>query len=232
SKAFRDNWTVGYTREVTVAVWVGNFDGSPMHGVSGVAGAGPLLSHLMLIAAQRIPPGDLARPDAAGMHALDICRVSGMRAGPGCPRTTEWFAPGTEPRAYCDWHHDDGSLALPAEYAEWSAQSAAESQAPLPGGGRIAVAPIAHRAAPPRASTAFRIVSPRDGDRYRIPPGVPDRYATVALLASGAANARAVSWFVDGRPAGSSRLALTAGEHVIRAEAAGRARDEVRIRVE
>ena len=28
SKGFRDNWAVGYTREVTVAVWVGNFDGA------------------------------------------------------------------------------------------------------------------------------------------------------------------------------------------------------------
>jgi penicillin-binding protein 1C len=35
SKGFRDNWTVGYTDAVTVAVWVGNFDGSPMLALSG-----------------------------------------------------------------------------------------------------------------------------------------------------------------------------------------------------
>ena len=27
SKGYRDNWAVGFTREVTVAAWVGNFDG-------------------------------------------------------------------------------------------------------------------------------------------------------------------------------------------------------------
>src|SRR5690606_41442788 len=30
SKDYRDNWPVGYTPRHTVAVWVGNFDGSPM----------------------------------------------------------------------------------------------------------------------------------------------------------------------------------------------------------
>ena len=29
SSDFRDNWCVGFTREITVGVWVGNFDASP-----------------------------------------------------------------------------------------------------------------------------------------------------------------------------------------------------------
>ena len=64
SKGFRDNWTVGYTSEVTVAVWVGNFDGSPMLGVSGVTGAGPLFREVMLAAHRRHPGHDasLSRP--------------------------------------------------------------------------------------------------------------------------------------------------------------------------
>ncbi len=43
SSDFRDNWAFGYTPEFTVGVWVGNFDGSPMHHVSGITGAGPIL---------------------------------------------------------------------------------------------------------------------------------------------------------------------------------------------
>ena len=43
STDFRDNWTIGFTPEFTVGVWVGNFDGSPMREVSGVTGAGPIL---------------------------------------------------------------------------------------------------------------------------------------------------------------------------------------------
>jgi penicillin-binding protein 1C len=44
---FRDNWTVGYTRNVAVGVWVGNSDGSPMINTSGVAGAAPIWNAVM-----------------------------------------------------------------------------------------------------------------------------------------------------------------------------------------
>jgi penicillin-binding protein 1C len=42
SKDMRDNWCIGFTDRYTVGVWVGNFDGSPMHDVSGVTGAAPI----------------------------------------------------------------------------------------------------------------------------------------------------------------------------------------------
>ncbi|HTZ00532.1 MAG TPA: penicillin-binding protein 1C, partial [Rhodocyclaceae bacterium] len=38
SKDMRDNWCAGFSARYTVAVWVGNAEGSPMHDVSGVAG--------------------------------------------------------------------------------------------------------------------------------------------------------------------------------------------------
>ena len=43
SSDFRDNWAIGFTPEFTVGVWMGNFDGTPMRGVSGVSGAAPVL---------------------------------------------------------------------------------------------------------------------------------------------------------------------------------------------
>ena len=39
STGYRDNWALGFTPEFTVGVWTGNFDGSPMNGVSGVSGS-------------------------------------------------------------------------------------------------------------------------------------------------------------------------------------------------
>ncbi|HKB82261.1 MAG TPA: penicillin-binding protein 1C, partial [Burkholderiales bacterium] len=47
SKDMRDNWCVGFTGRFTVGVWVGNFDGSPMHDVSGVTGAAPVWMELV-----------------------------------------------------------------------------------------------------------------------------------------------------------------------------------------
>ncbi|MGH8678012.1 MAG: penicillin-binding protein 1C, partial [Burkholderiales bacterium] len=39
SKDMRDNWCIGFTNRYTVGVWIGNFDGSPMHDITGVSGA-------------------------------------------------------------------------------------------------------------------------------------------------------------------------------------------------
>jgi len=47
STDYRDNWAMGYTPEFTVGVWVGNFDGAPMHDVSGVTGAAPIMHAVM-----------------------------------------------------------------------------------------------------------------------------------------------------------------------------------------
>ena len=47
STNYRDNWTIGHTPDYLVAVWVGNFDGSPMQNVSGVSGAGPIWHRVM-----------------------------------------------------------------------------------------------------------------------------------------------------------------------------------------
>ncbi|MGH7512505.1 MAG: penicillin-binding protein 1C, partial [Gemmatimonadales bacterium] len=92
SRHFTDNWAVGATGGFTVAVWVGNFSGRPMDGVSGVSGAGPLLHRAVLLTATRHAPGMLPTPAAAGAVPVTICRLSGLLATPRCPAAVEWFA--------------------------------------------------------------------------------------------------------------------------------------------
>jgi penicillin-binding protein 1C len=215
SRHFTDNWAVATTGRFTVAVWVGNFNGRPMDGVSGVSGAGPLLQRTVLATARRYAPGALPTPSATGALPLAICRLSGTRAGPDCPAEIEWFVPGTEPALRCDWHVR-GGVALPAEYAEWAGE--AELAAP-------AAAP-----APP-AADRFQIVSPLDGDHYRVPPGADPRYATVALRAAGQGTP-AARWYVDGAAFAGARWTLVPGTHRIRALGAGGQRAEVSITVE
>jgi hypothetical protein len=74
-------------------------------------------------------------------------------------------------------------------------------------------------------------VSPVDGDRYQIPPGVASRYATIALRAAGAPGGHSVHWAVDGTVTSQTRWPLAKGIHRIRATA-GPMVDEVRIEVE
>ncbi|MBU2547420.1 MAG: penicillin-binding protein 1C [Proteobacteria bacterium] len=103
SKNFRDNWTVGYTTSVVVAVWAGNFDASPMGRVSGITGAGPLWRKVTRLCAAYYPAGRFERP--AGMTEMDVCTETGLRAGPDCPtRRTEIFMETCTPPGYC-LHH-------------------------------------------------------------------------------------------------------------------------------
>lgn len=44
---FRDNWTIGYTQNVAVGVWVGNSSGAPMVNSTGLTGAAPIWNAIM-----------------------------------------------------------------------------------------------------------------------------------------------------------------------------------------
>ena len=47
TRNFRDNWTLGYTDDYAVGVWVGNSSGEVMQGVSGITGAAPIFHKIM-----------------------------------------------------------------------------------------------------------------------------------------------------------------------------------------
>jgi len=224
SHHFTDNWAVGVTGGFTVAVWVGNFDGQPMRGVSGVTGAGPLLHRAMLVTARRHAPDELLSPSVAGATRVRICALSGLRATGGCADLDEWFLPGTAPQNYCDWHQG-GTVVWPAEYVEWAEQNGRAANETAAGDA------AANKAAAKGGASQFQIVSPRSGDRYEIPPGMDPRYATIALRAASLPGDGAVRWFVDGRPIVESRWVLQPGTHVVRAVTASGASDEKRIEV-
>ncbi len=230
SRHFTDNWAVAVTAGFTVAVWVGNFDGQPMEGVSGVSGAGPLLHRAVLVTASRYPAGHLPTAAEQGLESHRICRVSGMLASPECPGADEYFIPGTAPHAVCDWHVG-GVVHLPQDYAEWAATDQATAPAHS---GQVT---IAMRAVPPagqgrgESSAHLTITSPENGDHYRVPPGVEARYATIALRAAGVPSGQPLRWFVDGRPVAGPRWAILPGRHRVRAQA-GSLSDEVEVEVE
>ncbi len=113
SKGYSDNWTVGYTKERTVAVWAGNFDGTPMIQVSGITGAGPVFKRVMSAAMSGVVPAKLV--DRRGLTAVHICPLSGERAGPSCPAAMEeLFIGKTAPKQACSMHGElSASLSEP-----------------------------------------------------------------------------------------------------------------------
>jgi len=100
---WRDNWTIGYTPELVVGVWVGNADNEPMRHVSGVAGAAPIWHDFMEEVLKSRPVREFAEPE--GLVRVEVCSLSGKLPSPYCPhRKTELFIAGTEPREYCTMH--------------------------------------------------------------------------------------------------------------------------------
>ncbi len=82
---WRDNWTVGYTPDRVVGVWIGNADGRAMEAVSGVTGAAPVWRQVMLAAHRGLPPRPFPRPP--GIVELTICAEGGLLPSPVCPAT-------------------------------------------------------------------------------------------------------------------------------------------------
>ncbi|NPV57445.1 MAG: hypothetical protein HPY76_12340, partial [Anaerolineae bacterium] len=84
---FRDNWTLGYTPDLAVGVWVGNADYTPMQNTTGLTGAAPIWSQFMSYAVPQVTGGSptwLERPD--GIVDRVICAVSGAEPSESCPQ--------------------------------------------------------------------------------------------------------------------------------------------------
>jgi membrane peptidoglycan carboxypeptidase len=78
----RDNWTVGYTPQYVVGVWVGNSDNRPMYGASGLSGAAPIWNDVMESAHQGQQVMQFQPP--AGITRADVCKDSGALASQSC----------------------------------------------------------------------------------------------------------------------------------------------------
>ncbi|MEA3338651.1 MAG: transglycosylase domain-containing protein [Chloroflexota bacterium] len=99
---FRDAWTVGYTPQLAVGVWVGNSDNSEMKNLPGLRGASPIWHAVMEYALQDEEIVPFTRPD--GLIERAVCAVSGKLPGPNCPTVNELFIPGAEPTEHCHMH--------------------------------------------------------------------------------------------------------------------------------
>jgi membrane peptidoglycan carboxypeptidase len=82
---FRDNWTMGYSPDLAVGVWVGNADYTQMQNTTGLTGAAPIWASFMTHAIPVITGGEPApflRP--AGIVDRVICAISGTEPSQWC----------------------------------------------------------------------------------------------------------------------------------------------------
>lgn len=93
----RDVWTVGYTPQLTVGVWVGNSDNTPMTGLTGYYGAAPIWNEIMEAAHAGLAIESFSPPP--GVMQAEVCRDSGTLPSPQCAGRThvEIFASSAPP---------------------------------------------------------------------------------------------------------------------------------------
>jgi 1A family penicillin-binding protein len=236
---FRDNWTVGYTPNLVVGVWVGNTDGSAMVNVSGISGAGPIWHQFMRTVLRGQPALEFERPD--NLVQVEVCTISGLLPTPDCPyRRREWFIAGTEPvevdtvyqrvaidRATGQPASDSTPLErreerlflnLPLQARAWAARNGLlllpeAWDAPRQDGAQTV------------AGNELRILAPDSQSLFRIDPALPLDAQRLRIIASGPLGMTDVTLFVDGIPLATLSQppfevwwGLTPGEHIIEAE--------------
>lgn len=112
----RDNWTIGYTPSVLVAVWVGNNDNSPMSPYleSGNTGAAAIWNPIMAYLLKDKPSEPITPPE--NLVAVSVCTLTGTLPCENCPSvTTEYFTKGTEPKIACKLSKEDADKLLHPE---------------------------------------------------------------------------------------------------------------------
>ncbi len=233
SSEFRDNWTIGFTPERVVGVWVGNPDQRPMVNISGVDGAAPIWRDVMTAALE----GHRARwtvPD--GLVRVSVCAPTGLLPGDDCPGSApEWFLAGTEPTDAETYYHSTGAVLAvdpPAEARAW----ATEAGWALWSGGRSGAG-----GGPglDGGSERIAIVSPPPGSVLYPAPEVAND--PLLLRASVPAGTESVAFFVNGIPVGTgsatapfTEWVMTPGRYELRvvARLAGGATAEARAEYE
>ena len=165
STDYRDNWTLGFNARFTVGVWVGNFDNSPMHGVSGVTGAAPIFRDIFTWLEARWPTPWFERP--ADIIGMDVDPLTGLPVPPRLtgkrPAVAEKFLRDRAPdkSAGANSYDDAGRVLLPAGYTAWLAGP----------DNWLGAAAVASDHAEPEP---FRILSPLPGASLLLDPDLPD----------------------------------------------------------
>lgn len=202
SQAYADDVVAGYTTEVTVAVWTGNFDGSSTEHMLAMQGAAPLFAEVMLLAMRDRPARPFVQP--RGVVEVEVCPLSGMLPGPHCvSHVHEVVARANLPHESCTWHSDQG-ISLPAEVQAYS--------------------PTPTARALPDSGSPLRILAPANQSHFVRDPSLPSATQGLVLRAAlSALHVTRVHWSDNGMPIGDAAApyervwVMSPGTHRLRA---------------
>ncbi|MFA6602710.1 MAG: PBP1A family penicillin-binding protein [Candidatus Shapirobacteria bacterium] len=124
----KDNWTIGYTPDLVMAVWVGNNNNVKMGGlVSGTTGAAPIFNKIMSKVLEDKPIRKISAP--GGVKTVGVCNLTGkLPPEGGCDMHNEIFKAEFVPKERMGLRQnviinkDNGQIVKPNEEvpnAEW-----------------------------------------------------------------------------------------------------------------
>jgi penicillin-binding protein 1C len=205
SSGYRDNWALGCTPEFSVGVWVGNMDGSPMRGITGVTGAAPVMHEIFKHLHETRGTTSFERPGGVTTHRIHS--LTGRLAANDQPGTIdeECLWPPEESRA--DDFDADGRTILPNEFARWLASP------------QNALGDLVTSAA---SATDLHVLQPQPGTVYYLDPDLPAASQRVRLRAEAPGE---VAWSCETLPIEGDEqhpaIQLRPGRHVLTATATG-----------
>ena len=217
SYGHRDAWCIGYSPELTIGVWLGNFDGKGSSMMSGTDAATPILFALFTALTGQDTHRWFTKPEQ--LKIREVCTLSGAPISAHCPtRKSTVYISGVSPVATCTIHKRvsidettgyslcshcrnldttvsrDGYKTVifeewPAEAATWLAENGFAVPV-LPEHNPLCNGTI--------AGTAPVILSPTENTVYYIRPGVPLENQKIRLSASASNRTQELFWFLDG----------------------------------
>lgn len=96
----KDAWSIGYNKKYTVGVWVGNFSGEGVPGLSGASVAAPLLFEIFNSIDYNSPDEWYSAPDSLSFRF--VCSETGMLPDTFCKnQVIDYYIPGVSPTKKC-----------------------------------------------------------------------------------------------------------------------------------
>ena len=228
----RDAWSIGYTPELTIGVWVGNFNGTGVSSLVGSEVAGPIL--FSLFTALTTPATNRWFTRAGRVNTREVCSLSGMLPSSNCRSSKfDYYIPSVSQNTVCTIHKeiyvDEGTgSALCSHcrvgrthrrvvYEEWPASIGTWLKR---SGFAIPEMPSHFSECTGLVAGHHPIVtSPTEDSEYQIRAGIPLENQKILLQASVSNRTKQVFWFLDGQlifsgdPAEKVFLTPVAGKH-------------------
>ncbi len=216
SRGYRDAWTIGWSDEFLVGVWIGRHDNEPTKELSGFSAAAPVVQDIFAnLHPERSEGLDNMRfPAPQGFEPFRVNTLTGERNNSHAPfSTTIYLKPGTEPTTFsnlerwlpvdkrngllasrrCPGRHVESRrfIALPSIFKDW----ALAQNLPLPPGEYSPLcdnAPIIHE-------FDVSIVCPQKSARLFIDPEMPPEQNVLMLNCMVEPRVAKIMWLVNGK---------------------------------